>query len=198
MNKLRRYLITGLIVVVPVSLTIYVFVFAFKFMDGILGRFLNTYFKNLLGYYVPGIGILVFLLLVILIGFLASRFIVRKISSHFEKWFSSLPFVNKIYPTLKQIILFILQQDQFGFKKVVLVEYPSKGIWSLGFLTNENYKKIGLIETQEMVSVFVPSSPGPLTGYVVFVAKDELRFPDISIADALKIIISGGVYKPEG
>ncbi len=196
MNRLKRYLITGLIVVVPVSLTVYVLVFAFKFVDGILGRFLNVYFKRSFGYYVPGIGILVSLLLITLAGFLTTRLIGRNIFPRIEKWFSSLPLINKIYPTLKQIILFVLEQEQFGFKKVVLVEYPSKGIWSLGFLTNENYKKIRDINNKDMVSVFVPSSPGPLTGYVIFVPKEELRFIDISISDALKIIISGGVYKP--
>jgi len=197
MGKLKRYFITGLIVVVPISLTVYVLVFAFQFVDGLLGRFFSPYLKNYLGFYIPGLGIIVFLFLVVLAGFLATRLIGRSIFPRIEIWFSSLPLINKVYPTLKQIILFILAQEQFGFKKVVLVEYPSKGIWSIGFITNENYKQIGRINDKEMVSVFVPSSPGPLTGYVVFVAKDELRFPDISISDALKIIISGGVYKPK-
>ena len=197
MGKLKRYFITGLIVVVPISLTVYVLVFAFQFVDGLLGRFFSQYFTNYLGFYIPGLGIVVLLLLVVLAGFLATRLIGRSIFPNIEKWFSSLPLIDKVYPTLKQIMLFILAQEQFGFKKVVLVEYPSKGIWSIGFITNENYKQIGRINDKEMVSVFVASSPGPLTGYVVFVAKDELRFVDISISDALKIIISGGVYKPK-
>lgn len=192
MNRIRRYFITGLIVVVPASLTIYVLATSFKFLDGILGRLLKNYF----GVYLPGLGVLVFIILMVLAGFFTSRFIGKSIFPHLEKWFSSLPLINKIYPTLKQIILFILAQEQFGFKKVVLVEYPSRGIWSLGFLTNENYKKIGEVTDKEMVSVFVPSSPGPLTGYIIFVPKEELKFVDISIADAIKIIISGGVYKP--
>jgi len=196
MNRLKRYFITGLIVVVPISLTIYVLVFIFQFVDGILGRFFSAYVRSSLGFYIPGLGILVTLIFMTFVGFLATRLIGRNIFPQLEKRFASLPLINKIYPTLKQIILFILAQEQFGFKKVVLVEYPSKGIWSLGFLTNENYKKISQINNREMVSVFVPSSPGPLTGYVIFVTKDELRFIDMSIADALKIIISGGVYKP--
>lgn len=196
MNRLKRYLITGLIIVIPVYLTIYVLIAMFRFIDGILGRSFNVYFKDLLGFYLPGLGILAFLFSLTFVGFLATKFIGKGIFRNIEKWFSSLPLINKIYPTLKQIILFILAQEQFGFKKVVLVEYPSKGIWSLGFLTNENYKKINAINNSEMVSVFVPSSPGPLTGYVIFVSKENLRFVDISISDALKIIISGGVYKP--
>ena len=196
MNRLKRFFLTGLIVVVPVFLTIYVLVVIFKFIEGILGRYLSLYFKNSWGFYVPGLGILAFLLIVILVGFFASRLIGRSIFPSLEKWFSSLPLINKIYPALKQIILFILEQEEFGFKKVVLAEYPSKGIWSLGFLTNENFKKIQEINNEEMVSVFIPSTPSPLSGYIIFVPKQELRFIDISIADALKIIMSGGVYKP--
>jgi uncharacterized membrane protein len=104
MNRLRRYLITGLIVVVPVSLTVYILVIIFQFIDGILGRFFQDFFKSSLGFYVPGIGILVILLFTVLVGFLATRLIGRSIFPRLEKWFSSLPFIDKIYPTLKQII----------------------------------------------------------------------------------------------
>lgn len=196
MNKLKRYLITGLVVVVPIFLSVYVLVGVFRFADGIMGRFLNTYIENLLGFYIPGLGLLLFFLFILFVGFFATQFIGKGFFTHLERWFSSLPFINKIYPILKQIVLFILEQKEFGFKKVVLVEYPSKGIWSLGFLTNEQFEKISEISDKEMVSVFVPNSPGPLTGYVVFVPKAELKFPDISVTNALKIIISGGVVKP--
>jgi len=196
MKRLKRYFITGFVVVVPAALTVYVLVILFRFIDGILGRFLNLYLKKTLGFYIPGLGFLLFFIMIALAGFLASRFLGRKIFPRLERWFSGLPFINKIYPTFKQIVSFVVAQKEFGFKKVVLLEYPSKGIWSLGFLTNEEFKKIGELLGRQMVSVFVPSSPNPLTGYVVFVVKEELKFVDISISDALKIIISGGVFKP--
>lgn len=196
MNKLKRYFITGLVVVVPFFLTIYVLLLLFKFVDSLFGKFLNLYIGKYLGIYIPGLGFLIFLILIILSGFLATIFIGRRVFPHLEKWFSNLPLINKIYPIVKQIVLFILQQKEFGFKKVVIVEYPSKGIWSLGFLTNEQFSRIRDITNQEMASVFIPSSPGPLTGYVVFIPKENLRFVDISVSDALKIIISGGVFKP--
>lgn len=196
MNRLKRYLITGLIVVVPIFVTVYVFLVVFRFTDSILGRFLNIYFKKILGFYIPGLGILISLLIIILVGFLANRFIGKKIFPRLEKWFSGLPLIKNIYPTLKQIILFILAQKEFGFKNVVLVEYPSKGIWALGFLTNEQFQKINQITNKEMVAVFVPTSPSPFTGYVVFVPKEDVKFPNISISEALNIIISGGVFKP--
>ncbi|MBI4707426.1 MAG: DUF502 domain-containing protein [Candidatus Omnitrophica bacterium] len=196
MKPLKRYFVTGLAVAVPVFLTIYVLVAAFQLVDGILGRFLNVYLKETLGFYIPGLGLLLFLVVILFIGFMATRFLGRKIYPQLEKWFSSLPLVNKIYPTLKQIIQFIMAQKEFGFKKVVLVEYPSKGIWSLGFLTNENFQQITSACGKEMAAVFMPTTPGPFSGYVVFLPKEEIKFPDISITNALKIIISGGVFKP--
>ncbi|MDD5108196.1 MAG: DUF502 domain-containing protein [Candidatus Omnitrophica bacterium] len=196
MNRLRRYFITGLAVVVPVFLTVYILVASFRFIDNILGRFLNVYFKNTLGFYIPGLGILIFILLILLVGFLANRYIGKRIFPFIDKWFSNLPLIRNIYPTFKQVISFILAQKEFGFKKVVLVEYPSKGIRSLGFLTNEEFPKLSQISNKAMVSIFMPTSPGPFTGVVIFVAKEDLNFPDISIADAFKIIISGGVFKP--
>jgi uncharacterized membrane protein len=194
---IKRYLITGLLVVVPILITVYVLVIAFQFLDGILGRFLSAYLKNLLGFYIPGIGIALIFISIFLVGFLVTRFIGKKIFSGIEGWFSGLPLINKIYPSVKQIVKFILAQKEFGFKKVVLVEYPSKGIWSVGFLTNEQFNKIKNTSGEPLVAVFVPSSPGPLTGYVIFVRKEDTKFVDMTVSDALKIIISGGVVVPE-
>lgn len=196
MKRLKRYFITGFVVAVPIFLTIYVLVVLFRFIDGILGRFLNLYLEETVGFYIPGLGFLLFSLIIAVIGFLAGRFFGHRIFPRLEKWFSSLPLISKIYPIFKQIVQFVAAQKEFGFKKVVLVEYPGKGIWSIGFLTNEEFKQIGETLSKQMVSVFIPSSPNPLTGYVIFLLKEEIKFVDISISDALKIIISGGVFKP--
>ena len=196
MKTLRRYLITGLLVVVPVFLSVYGLLIFFRFTDNILGRFLNVYLKNTLGFYIPGLGIVIFLLFILAIGFLANRYIGKRIFPLIDRLFFRLPLIRNIYPTFKQIISFILAQKEFGFKKVVMVEYPSRGIWSLGFLTNEEFQRISQVTNRAMVSIFIPSSPGPFTGFMIFVAKEDLRYPDISIAEALRIIISGGVFKP--
>jgi uncharacterized membrane protein len=196
MGRLRRYFISGLIVVVPVVLSIYVFTIGFKFIDGILGGFLNIYLKEIFGLYIPGLGFLFFIFVILLVGFLATRFFGKKLVHGLEKWFAGLPVIKNIYPAFKQVVLFISAQKEFGFKKVVLAEYPSKGMWSVGFLTNEQYKEVSNACGGEMVAVFIPSSPGPLTGYVIFLPKDSLKFPDISVSDALNIIISGGIFKP--
>ena len=196
MHRIKRYLITGLIVVVPVSLTVYILVVIFRFIDNILGKFITGYLKSTLGWYIPGIGFLLFFLVIFLIGLLASRFFGHRVFPRIEKWFAELPLINSIYPTLKQIVLFLLAKREVGFKKAVLIDYPCKGILTLGFLTNEQFKNMGEVTEKDMVSVFVPTTPGPFSGFVVFVPKSEVRFIDISISDALKIIISGGVFRP--
>jgi uncharacterized membrane protein len=196
MQSLKKYFITGLVLVVPISLTLYLLVVIFNFIDNILGRFLNVYLERTWGVHIPGIGFVLFFMILILVGLLASRFFGYRLFLQIEKWFSGLPLIKTIYPTLKQIVLFISAQKEFGFKRVVLIEYPGKGMWSLGFLTNEGFKKVDEAMGKEMAAVYVSTVPGPLTGNIVFVAKDELKFPDIEIGDALKIIISGGVVNP--
>jgi len=197
MKKLKKYFLTGIVIIIPVSLTVYVLVSIFNFLDNILGRFLTGYFRNKLGFYMPGLGFLISVLVIVLAGFLATKFFRHKFFVSLEKWFAGLPLIKNIYPALKQIILFISAEKEFGFKKVVMVEYPSRGIWTIGFLTNEQFDKINKITGKEMASLFVPTSPGPLTGNVIFVPKEEIKFSDMSIKAALNIIISGGVFKSE-
>lgn len=196
MNSFKKYFITGLVVVIPVSLTFYILFAVFQFIDNILGRFLTGYIKNAWGFYVPGIGFIICILLILLVGILATRFLRKRIFLDFEKWFSRLPLIKNVYPALKQVILFVSAQKEFGFKKVALVEYPSRGIWSIGFITNEGFANLNQATGKDLVAVFMMISPGPLSGYVVFVPKEEIKFPDMSVHEALNIIISGGVFNP--
>ena len=181
MKKIKKYLVTGLVVIVPVVSTIYILVSLFRFADGILGRYLNVYIKRELGFYIPGLGLLLSLLIIFIVGFVSTKFFGRRIFRSIERWFSNLPLINKIYPALKQIVSFASTEKELGFKKVVLVEYPSKGIWSIGFLTNDKFSKIDKVTNREMLAVFLPTTPGPLTGYVVFVPKEEVKFLDMPI-----------------
>jgi len=194
-KTLKRYFITGLITIIPLFLTVYLFIFVFQFFDGILGGFLNNYIKAKFGFYIPGLGLILSVCIVLFTGIIASKFIGREIFIILEKWYASLPLIKSIYPAFKQLVTFLLSQKEGGFKKAVLVEYPCKGIWSIGFLTNEGLEKINNAVNRDMVAVFLILSPGPFSGYVVFVPREELKFPDLSVSDALKIIISGGVLK---
>jgi len=195
MLNLKRYFFTGLIVVIPLFLTVWLIIFVFRFFDGILGGFINAILEKTLGYSVPGLGLVASLLVILFIGFISSRIIGKKMFVKIEKWFINLPFIKNIYPGFKEIVHIFLLEKEHKFKKVVLVEYPSKGLWALGFVTNEEVKKVTGSFEKEMVAVFVSTTPGPFSGYVIFVAKDELKYPDISVKDAIKVLISGGVLK---
>jgi len=197
MNKLRSYFITGLAVFLPVTITVFLLISLFRFFDNFLGRFIRIYFLGMVGFYIPGTGIVLFLMLVVVIGFLMKHFFSHRLFPFFEKLFLKIPFVKMIYPAAKQIINFIFLKDWRGFKSVVLVEYPRKGIYSLGFITNEGLKQAEDKTKQKLLNVFIPNSPGPLTGYVIMVPKKDLIFLDISIEEGLRLIVSGGVVNPD-
>lgn len=194
MKHLKRHLITGLLVIAPVFLTIYVIVVIFKFADGILGNHINVYVQRAWGFYIPGIGVILSLSIIFLVGILTELFIGKKILPFFERLFCTFPLIKNIYPAFKQLVSFLLAHKKFNFKKVVLVEYPSRGIWSIGFLTNEKNEIISQALGREMLPIFIGTTPGPFSGFVVFIPKEEVKFIDLPITEALKILISGGVY----
>jgi len=165
MNKIgiqfRRYFFTGLALIMPVVVTLYVLIALFRFVDNILGRFINFYLQEALGFYIPGIGFILFFLVIIFTGFLAVHFFGRNVFPALERWFSRLPFIRQVYPSVKKIFNFVFTQDRAIFKKVVMVEYPRKGIYSLGFVVNDGLKELQDVIGEEMVNVFIPSTPVP-------------------------------------
>ncbi len=196
-KKIKKYFITGLVVVSPVFITIIVLLAIFRFSDNILGRYLNTYLQNKLGFYIPGVGFIIAACILLFVGYIANQLFFKRLLLPFEKWFGSLPLVKKIYPGLKQIVSFIASQRDYGFRSVVLVQYPSKGIWSMGFVTNEDFSCLDSVLGKDFISVLVPNTPSPLSGFLIFVPKQEVKFLDISVTEAFKIVISGGVIKPQ-
>ncbi len=194
--RLRRYFLSGLAVFLPAALTIYLLNLTISVADGFLGKLVEPYFYSKFGFYITGISIAVCILFITLLGFLARNFLGRKITSLFEFILLKLPFFKQVYPAFKEIVSFFVSRKRARFKQVVILEYPRKGIYSVGFLTNESNSKIKEKIMDDMVNVFIPSCPGPFTGYVIMVSKGELIFPDISVEEAVKFLVSGGVVNP--
>lgn len=194
--KLRHYFITGLAVLLPVFLTAYIIFLIFNFAEALTGKYLNDYLLRNFHFFIPGLGLLLTLTIIVCIGFLSSRFLGRKIFPFFESLLLRTPLVRQLYPTIKKIVSFFFSHDKKLFKQVVLVQYPSKGVWSVAFVTNSAMDKINNVLGKEMLNIFIPNVPGPLTGNLILAPKDEVVFLDISIEDALKIIITGGVLNP--
>lgn len=196
-GRIRKYFISGLLVFLPLAITVYFFVWVVNFADGLLGRFLEPIIYEKFGFYIPGLGIAVGVYLIILTGFFVANYLGKKIYDFFEKLLLKFPFFRQVYPAIKEIAHFIFAQDKFSsFKKVVLIEYPRKGIYAFAFLTNDSSKRMTEKIGKDLCNVFVPSAPGPLTGYVILVPRKEIIFTEMTVEEAMKFIVSGGVLNP--
>jgi len=194
-GNLRKYFISGLVVFLPIALTVYLFVLTITFVD----NFFNDIFDKLgldFGNW-QGLSIVLGIALIILIGFITANFLGRRLHNFFERFVLKLPFFKQVYPALKEMAIFLFTRERLAsFKQVVLVQYPRKGIYAIGFLTNDSSKELCEKVRKDLCNVFIPSSPGPLTGFTVLVQKRDIIYTHISIEDAFKFIVSGGVVNP--
>ncbi len=197
MSKIKRYFIAGLLITLPVFFTLYFLFVAFRFIDGIWGKLINYYLKREFGFSIPGLGIILGVFTVFIIGFIATNFLGKRVFRSVEGWFLKFPLIRQIYPSTKQIVSSFLSKDAPTFKKVVLVEYPSKGIWAVGFITNDSFKEAEEKTGEELVHVLIGTTPTPLSGFLILVPKKNIKFLDISVEEGIKLVVSGGIVKPE-
>jgi uncharacterized membrane protein len=192
-KHLRNYFITGLFVLLPLAITLELLIWGFNKADSILGGLFFKYLKL----QIPGLGLLTLLILITLTGVSARNYIGKKLIEFGEQILQKIPILNGIYGTTKQITEGFAKSDKSVFRKVVLVEYPRKGIYSPGFLTGESpsgvIKKTGV----QLLNVFVPTVPNPTTGFLIFVPEDQVIVLDLSVEDGFKLIISAGMIKPD-
>ncbi len=187
----RRYLITGIVVILPAVVTIWVLWNLLAFIDGLARRIPGHPFEG-----IPGVGIILFFVFILLVGMFASNMLGRRMISFGEKIMTRIPFASKIYTAVQQISTAFIGGKGTIFNKVVLVEYPRKGIYSLGFITSEATGEVQHLTAQQVVCVFIPTTPNPTSGLLVFVPKEELVYLKMSTEDGLKLVISGGVVTP--
>lgn len=197
-SKLRQYFVSGFMLMLPIFLTFWVLLILFRISDGFLGDFINNYLAQQYGYRIPGLGILIMLILIISAGVLATNVVARRFFPEIERWLLKFPLVRNIYPPAKQLSEFIFtHKNQSGFKKTVLIEFPRKGSYTFGFITNAEIEVEAFTNDRKFYSIFVPNVPNPLTGFLLLLPKEELIFLDIGIDQALKLIVSGGVVSPK-
>ncbi|MBP7089037.1 MAG: DUF502 domain-containing protein [Candidatus Omnitrophica bacterium] len=192
---IKRIFITGLAALIPLVITVYVIYGLFRFADGILGRIINKFLQQYLGYQIPGLGIAIALLIVFLLGSLIhlSR---MKLFRWLEKIFFRIPLVNKIYFPIKRIVDFLFFPPQKNFRSAVLIEYPRQGLYSLGFITNESSKIFEDKLKKKLYNIYIPSTPSPLSGFVVIVEEKDIIFLNIGVDEAIKLVVSGGLLNP--
>jgi uncharacterized membrane protein len=185
---LRRYLFTGLLVIMPVVVTAFVLWRLFFALDDILGRFVETY----IGRPVPGVGLVALVALIMGIGAIASNILGGRAIRFGERLVTRVPLIGWIYATTKQLFSTILEERSQSFRKVVLVSYPKKGTYSVAFLTSESPKSVEGELGKGYVTVFLPTTPNPTSGFLLVVPADEIIPMDLTVDEGLKLVISAG------
>lgn len=188
---LKRYLLTGLLVITPIWGTVLILRTLFETVDGFIGESLAEWFPD---YYVPGLGLLALILLIFFIGLLAANIIGRRIVKLWEEFLHRVPVVRGIYATLKSMMDIISFSERGNYKRVVLIEFPMEGHYCFAFVTGVTKGEVQEISTDPLVNVYVPTSPNPTSGYFLLVPEKDVVPLEISVEEAMKLIVSGGLY----
>ena len=189
MQQLKRLFIRGLLALIPLVATIYVLDFIFSFLDG----FLDVFIRGIFGIEIPGVGALTSILLILLIGFVVTNVVGARLIAYSEKLLHKVPIAPKIYFAIKQIIDAFSMQGKHSFSKVAMVEYPRKGIYSIGFIISACRTEIQVAAGKKLINVFVPTTPNPTTGFLLMIPEDEIIILDMTVEDGLKLILSAGM-----
>jgi uncharacterized membrane protein len=197
MARLRRYLFTGLVIWIPLGVTIFVFKFFIDYMDTAVTLLPHAWQpSNLVGFNIPGLGVIMVLVLLLLTGFVASNYLGRTLLSLGAELLEHIPLVRSVYSAAKQISDTMFSNKGRSFRKVVLIRYPNKDTWSLAFQTSESLGELNARLPEHMVSVFVPTTPNPTSGFLLMVPQDDMIELEMNVDEALKMIISLGVIVP--
>ena len=192
--KIRNYFIAGIVVLIPIGITIYVTIFFVSISSKVLPKEINP--NHYLPYNIPGLEILISILLITLIGSLSLSFLGKKLLEMFNNVLKKIPILRTIYSALGQMTETFTKSEK-SKKNVVLVEYPRKGSWAVGFATKENEGEINTKTKKSLVNVFVPTTPNPTSGFLLMIPKDELIYLDMTFEEASKFIVSAGTSNPK-
>ena len=187
--RIRNYFIAGIVVLIPIGITVYITLFLITVSSKIIPNEINP--NHYLPYNIPGLEIVIALLLITLIGWLSLSFLGKKLLSFFENILKKIPILRTIYSAIGQMTETFTKNDT-GKKNVVLVEYPRKGSWAVGFATKENSGQISKKTNQKLINVFVPTTPNPTSGFLLMFPKDDVIYLDLSFEEASKFIVSAG------
>ena len=187
--RIRNNFIAGIVVLIPIGITLYLTLFIIRISGNIIPKEINP--NNYLPFDIPGVEILIALFLITLIGWLSLSFIGKKFFDFFNNFLRKIPILRTIYSAIGQMTESFTKTDN-NEKSVVLLEYPRKGIWVVGFATKENFGIIKDKINDEIVNVFVPTTPNPTSGFLLMIPKKDLIYLDVSFEQASKFIVSAG------
>ncbi len=199
LSKIKTYFFTGIAVTAPLGITFYVSIIFINFIDKKVKKLVpESYIPDTyLPFEIPGLGLIVGIIGLIIVGFLAAGIIGRALVRTGEKIINRLPVVRSIYNALKQIFQTVLASSSKAFREVVLIEYPRKGIWAVGFITGPTKSEVKYKLDRELVNIFLPTTPNPTSGFLLFVPKKDIIKLNMNIEEGMKMVISGGIVTPE-
>ncbi|WP_206453874.1 DUF502 domain-containing protein [Aurantimonas marina] len=202
MARLRNYFLTGFIVCAPLAITAWITWSFMGWVDGWVKPYIPAQYlpDSYLPFAVPGFGLIVALVLITVVGFLTANFIGRTVVRWSEHLLSRTPLVRSVYTALKQIFETVLADRSSSFKTAGLMEYPRKGVWCLVFVATTARGEIATVlsdQGEEMLAVFLPPTPNPTSGFLLFVPREDVRVLDMSIEAALRLVISAGLVSPD-
>lgn len=197
-GRLRAYFFAGVLITAPIAITLYIAWLIVSFIDGQVDSILppdinpNTY----LPFSIPGLGLLLSLVVLTLIGSFAAGYVGRLIVSLSDSLIARMPVIRSLYSATKQIFETVLANQSNAFREVVLIEYPRRELWSIAFITGRTEGEIQNLTADEMVNVFVPTTPNPTSGYLLFLPRKDIVPLTMSVEEGVKLVISGGIVVP--
>lgn len=196
-HRLRTYFLAGLLVLIPLVVTIEILSWLFNLLDGFLGPYIYAW----LGRPMPGLGLIATVALVFAIGVVTTNIIGRRLMGAVDEALQRIPLVRSIYTTAKHVSDSVLKARTVPFHEVVLIEYPRRGLYQIGFVTGRMegplQDQLAATAGERLVSVFVPATPNPMAGYLILLPERDVHVLDISVQDGLKLVISGGLAAPQ-
>ena len=197
-TRLRRYLLTGIVVTAPITITIYLTYVFLTFIDGYVTKIIPREWYE--GFYgetaIPGLGLIIAVLFFVIVGWFATNILGRWIIRIYEYVLDRVPVIRTVYGAVKQIFETITASQSSAFREAVMLEYPRKGVWSIGFVTGRTEGEVQDNTQEETINVFVPTTPNPTSGYLLFVPKKELKYLDMTVEEAVKLVVSAGIITP--
>ena len=191
--RIRNYFIAGMVVLIPIGIIVYLTIFLISISSKILPKEINP--NHYLPYNIPGVEILMSIFIITLIGWISLSFIGKKLLNLFDNILRKIPILRTIYPAIGQMIETFTKSEK-GKKNVVLVEYPRKGSWAVGFATKKNSGEISEKTNKKLINVFVPTTPNPTSGFLLMFPEDEVIYLDLTFEEASKFIVSAGTSNP--
>ncbi|MCK5374923.1 MAG: DUF502 domain-containing protein [Alphaproteobacteria bacterium] len=198
MARFRRYFLTGILVTAPISITIYLTYLFLTFVDNRVVHLLPAEWYEVIypKTTIPGLGVIIVVAAFISIGWFATNFLGRLFIRFSEYIVDQMPVIRTLYGAIKQIFETIMASKSTAFREVVMLEYPRKDVWSIGFVTGASEGEVQSHTSQETVNVFVPTTPNPTSGYLLFVPKKDLAYLDMSVEEGVKLVVSAGIIMP--